>query len=87
LSSMEIILFRLALATSLSALPVFCFRSWSNEMAARVSTWILVITFGLLTIDLFLSVIAPEGAATLVPGLSFRFCGLGDEWVPIWPSS
>jgi len=75
LSSMEIILFRLALAMCALSTAGFLLSLLVKRVAlARVSTWILVIAFGLLTINLFLSVVNPEGVANLGSRTFFSFC-------------
>lgn len=75
MSSMEIILFKLALALCTLSTAGYLLSLLIKKVAlAKISTWILVITSGFLTINLFLSLINTAGYVHLDSREFFSFC-------------
>jgi len=72
---MEIILFKLALALcTISTAGYLLSLLIKRVVLAKVSTWVLAIFFGILTVNLFLVAINPAGYAHLSSQEFFSFC-------------
>jgi ABC-type transport system involved in cytochrome c biogenesis permease subunit len=74
LGDMSAILFMLALALCILSTAGYLLSLLVERLAlAKISTWILIIAFGFLTINLFLAVINPAGLAALGSREFFSF--------------
>jgi ABC-type uncharacterized transport system permease subunit len=75
LSDMDLILFNLAVVLCALSTAGYLLSLLVKRVAlAKVSTWILIITFVFLTLNLFLAVITPAGFANLGSRDFFSFC-------------
>jgi len=72
---MEIILFKLAFAFCLLSTAGYLLSLLTKKVVpAKISTWILVIAFGFLTINLFLVMVNPAGYIKIGSREFFSFC-------------